>query len=150
MSITSDTYPIQEGRPHFIEHFSSLFDDLWQNSLSDFSLTHQEKPGVVQIECIPLTLDLINLLLKNPTEINQISPEAFELLVADRLSAMGMGVKQIGKTNSKDGGIDIIAWPQFNFAYPFLLAVQVKHSKIGRAVGSGTVRDLKGVLAAFR
>ena len=70
------------------------------------------------------------------------------MLVADRLSAMGMGVKQVGSVNSKDGGIDIVAWPEFNFACPFLLAVQVKHSKIGRAVSSRTVRDMKGVLSS--
>lgn len=61
---------------------------------------------------------------------------------------MGLGVSKVGSTNAPDGGIDMVAWPERNASFPYLLAVQAKHSRKGHAVPQGVVRDLKGVLSA--
>ena len=147
MSIQSDTFPIREHRNVFIEHYYDLFHEIWETSVSNFTQLFSSINKSTRIELVDLSEELMDSLIQSPDEINNISPETFELLIADRLSAMGMGVKQVGNTYSKDGGVDIIAWPDHNFSYPFLLAVQAKHSRVGRHVGSSTVRDMKGVLS---
>lgn len=148
LSISHISAPIQEDREHFINHFSSLYDELWTRA-SEMSAPYEDtKHGTPIITCVPLAPNVISRFVMHPSIINQISPESFELLVADRLSAMGMGVQRVGATRARDGGIDLLAWPAYNFALPFLLAVQIKHSRSGSPVGSRTVRDLKGILSS--
>ena len=60
---------------------------------------------------------------------------------------MGMGVRRIGDTNRKDGGVDIIAWPENALSVLFLVAVQVKHSRTNRKIGPTPVRELESALA---
>lgn len=85
-------------------------------------------------------------LLEDATRLRQLSDEDFERLVADRLSARGLGVRRIGEARRKDGGIDIVAWPERNPAFPFLLAVQAKHHRTARKTGVADVRDFSAAL----
>lgn len=100
-----------------------------------------------RVEVYNITPDLLRILDQDPNELARLTPETFEQLVADRLTVMGMGVKRVGKANQKDGGIDIVAWPEQSLSFPFLLVVQVKHSRTARSIGPSYVRDLQGVLS---
>jgi len=144
---TRRTLPVPENRPDYIEHFGFLFDQLWGRSVDDVQTTCLQPATSPIIRIVSIAPDVIARLAAHPGELSALSPEAFELLVADRLAAMGLGVQRVGAANTRDGGIDMIAWPEKNAAVPFLLAVQAKHSRRGRVVPPAVVRDLKGVLS---
>ncbi len=55
----------------------------------------------------------------HPEELCKLTSDQFEVLVADRLAAMGYGVKLTGLTNRIDGGINFLAWPEFATPFPF-------------------------------
>lgn len=78
--------------------------------------------------------------------VYRINAEQLELLVCDRLDAMGFEVRRVGHTFASDGGVDIVSWPKRS-DFPYLMAVQVKHSRrpSGR-IGPGPVKDLLAVL----
>lgn len=92
--------------------------------------------------------DHISILAECPSRLTQLSPAEFELLIADRLSEMGLRIQQVGATNRKDGGIGILACPMSGM--PFLLAVQVKHHRSSRKTGVSEIRDFAGVLHTHR
>lgn len=78
--------------------------------------------------------------------IFKITPEQFEKLVAEFLIQSGFKVRLNGKTNRKDGGIDLIAWKKE--IVTIVIAIQVKFkSDIHKKVTSGEVRDFKGALS---
>lgn len=139
------------------EFFEELAEALWRphskramlldESLTSLAARMASDCRRPRVEVCNVTLDLLRLLERRPEELSQIDPEMFEALVADRLRSMGMGVQRVGKTNRKDGGVDIVAWPERLLTVPFLLAVQVKHRSTGKPVGPGPVRDLQGVLS---
>jgi hypothetical protein len=111
---------------------------LWQN----------EQIAVVQTEVhvVNITTDILKALATNPDEIYNLTPMAFEELICNRLQAMGLGVQQVGHTFRKDGGIDIVAWPQHS-EFPFLMAVQAKHHRSPEyKTGPSPVRELLGVV----
>jgi CheY-like chemotaxis protein len=86
-------------------------------------------------------------LVYEPTLVHGLSPEEFEELICDRLSAMGMEVRRVGGAFQKDGGIDIVFWSNGS-NFPFLGAAQVKHHKRPRTKeGVGSVRDFAGAIA---
>ncbi|PZO39968.1 MAG: hypothetical protein DCF17_12610 [Shackletoniella antarctica] len=61
---------------------------------------------------------------------------------------MGLSVQLVGDVYRKDGGVDIIAYPNRGCAFPFLLAVQAKHHRSNRKTGSPDVRDFHGLLTS--
>jgi XPA-like protein/restriction endonuclease len=68
--------------------------------------------------------DQLRWLEEDPERLKQLTPEGFELLLADRFEAMGLCVQLIGRTNERDGGIDLIAYPDPRSNQPkHLLAV---------------------------
>jgi Restriction endonuclease len=75
-----------------------------------------------------VSADLLARLLIDPQEILRLTPEQFEELIADRLSAMRYEVTRIGKINRADGGVDIIFNPKPGDGLPFYGAVQSKSS----------------------
>lgn len=82
-----------------------------------------------------------------PTLVHGLSPEEFEELICDRLSAMGLEAQRVGGTFQKDGGIDIVFWSNAS-SFPFLGAAQVKHHRRPRTKESvGSVRDFAGAIA---
>jgi RNA polymerase sigma factor (sigma-70 family) len=100
------------------------------------------------IAFISFTKELYDWLLENPTRLRSLSDDDFERLVADRLAAMGLGVQRVGNVHRKDGGIDLLAWPERSSSFPFLLAAQVKHHRTNRKTRSSDVRDFLGVLTS--
>lgn len=93
--------------------------------------------------------DLIPALIADWNVVYGISAEEFEEFVCDRLLTMGLQAFRTGRSNEKDGGIDIIFWT----AGPLrvLGAVQVKHHcSLDRHTGPNVVREFAGVIAAHR
>lgn len=87
-------------------------------------------------------------LASNPDRLHELTPAQFEEFVCDRLYAMGLEPKQVGATNRKDGGVDVLFWPRRSCAFPFLGAAQIKHHRNpARKEGPGSVRDFAGVVA---
>ncbi len=99
-----------------------------------------------EVHTFSITADFLHALGNNPDEIYQLTPEAFEALICDRLQAMNYGVERIGHSFQKDGGIDIVAW-QKKAEFPFLMAIQVKHHRSPKfKTGPGPIRELLGVI----
>ena len=102
----------------------------------------------VRIKIIGAGLALTKQLANDPDLIHRISPQQFEEFICERLDAMGLEPKAVGAVNKKDGGVDIVFWPQSKSAFPFLGAVQVKHHRSPHITeGPATVRDFAGVIA---
>jgi len=71
--------------------------------------------------------------LEDLDRLKQLPPGKFQYLIADRLEKMGLGVQLVGDVFRKDGGVDIIAYPNGGLCtFPFLLAMQAKHHRSGR------------------
>jgi transcriptional regulator with XRE-family HTH domain len=94
--------------------------------------------NVVQV--IDVSERILSKLIHDPEELFKLTPDSFEEFVAERLDKMGFVVSRTGKTNRKDGGIDIIAVPKGLGNY--LLAAQVKHHKHGYNSGRTDVDRL--------
>ena len=104
----------------------------------------------LQVELIGIGPILSEQLAKEPSLLHRISPEQFEEFICDRLYAMGFEPKRIGKTNRKDGGVDVLFWPRLHGSFPFLGAAQIKHHYNATIKeGPATVREFAGTLAAF-
>lgn len=89
----------------------------------------------------------LSWLLEDLERLKQLSPEKFQLLIADRLEQLGLGVQIVGNIYRKDGGVDIIAYP-ISPSIPFLLAVQAKHHCKNRMTTPRDVRDFHGAVAS--
>jgi hypothetical protein len=98
------------------------------------------------VALLELFNDSLRWLLEDTERLKLLSPGKFQYLIADRLSNMGLDVQLVGDVNRKDGGVDIIAYPNGSCAFPFLLAVQAKHHRSNRKTGVPDVRDFHGVL----
>jgi len=103
------------------------------------------------VTVVDATPQLLEVLRRDPRRLSDLSPEQFELFVAERLDRMGYAVQRTGTTTLRDGGIDIIAVPKLADVASFLLAVQVKHHSGTRATGRDAVdRLLAWQNTAFR
>jgi hypothetical protein len=78
---------------------------------------------------------MVLFLRDNPEELQNISPERFEHLIAERIDRMGYDVQLTGATTRRDGGIDLIAVPKIRTVGSFLMAVQVKHHRSDQTTG---------------
>jgi transcriptional regulator with XRE-family HTH domain len=94
------------------------------------------------IKVVDATPQLLELLRSDPGRLAELSPEQFEVIVAERLDRMGYAVQRTGSTTLRDGGIDIIAAPKTADLASFLLAVQVKHHHSNRPTGRDAVDRL--------
>lgn len=83
-------------------------------------------------------------LAEDRSRLQDLTDSGFERLVADILRDMDFTVCAVGHTHRKDGGVDIAAWPKSGL--PYLIAVQVKHSRRNRKVGVKAIREFAGVL----
>ena len=102
----------------------------------------------LQVQLVGIGPILSEQLAKEPSLLHRISPEEFEEFICDRLFAMGFEPRRVGATNRKDGGVDVVFWPRFSEAFPFLGAAQVKHHRDPNTKeGSATVREFVGTLA---
>ena len=100
-----------------------------------------------RVSIVDLTPQIIDLLGREPERMYELTPDAFENLICNRLDNMGFELTRVGSsTYQKDGGIDIIAWPR-DCAFRFLMAVQAKHTgSQDRKIGPAPVRDLLGTV----
>lgn len=104
----------------------------------------------------PLRVELIGVgrllserMVIDPTQLHSLTPEQFEDLICERLFAMGLEPQRMGKTNRKDGGIDLLFWPREKSSFPFLGAAQIKHHRnVKRTEGPSTVREFQGVIGS--
>lgn len=94
------------------------------------------------VTSIDITPELLRLLSKDPKFMNQLSPEAFENLIAERLDRMGFDIQKTGNANLRDGGIDLVAIPKIRTVASYLMAVQVKHHSKGAKTGRSSVDRL--------
>jgi restriction system protein len=79
--------------------------------------------------------------------IKELSPERFEVLIAELLKKMGFeNVTRTGK--SGDGGIDVIGYT-ISETGPSYTLVQCKHYS-QQKVGVGAIRDFYGAVTAYR
>jgi len=101
-----------------------------------------------RIEVINLSPVILKWLQEDFARINKLTAEQFEDLVADRLTKAGLSVVKTGKTNTPDGGIDLIASSRSS-PVPYLLAAQIKHSRTNRLVSANVVRDFRGAISAL-
>lgn len=88
---------------------------------------------------VDISPHVLALLREDPRRIQELSPEAFEILIAERLDRIGYDVQRTGSSNAKDGGIDIIAVPKVRTVGAFLLAAQVKHHRGSQRTGRAAV-----------
>jgi hypothetical protein len=107
-----------------------------------------EKSIPAEIRLAAFSPEHYEWLLKDTNRLLHLTDGDFEKLVADRLSAMGLCVRIVGSTHQKDGGIDIVAWPEGRAGFPFLLAAQVKHHRTQRKTGVKDVREFHGVVTS--
>jgi HJR/Mrr/RecB family endonuclease len=129
-----------------VEFYSDLREltDWWRKTKSEDRAVISI-PSLVQV--VDITSDIIALLAQEPDRLRDLNPAAFEGLVCNRLTTMGLAVERVGpSTYSKDGGIDIVAWPRSS-VFPFLMAVQVKHIRSpDRKIGPEPIRSLLGTI----
>jgi len=98
-------------------------------------------PGAL-VQIVDVSARLVEFLKADPSRLLQLTPEAFETFVAERLSRMGLDVTLVGSTNLRDGGIDLIAAPKLRTVASFLLAGQVKHHRRAARTGRAAVDRL--------
>jgi hypothetical protein len=125
----------------------------WEDLVNEIiSKCRKGIPGETKgVQIVSATAQILELLRRNYASVHQLSPENFELLICDRLSAMGFNVQRVGSANTPDGGVDIVAWPHKPSPFPFLLAAQVKHHmRPTKKTGPDAVKDLQAVLSAQR
>lgn len=87
------------------------------------------------------TPEILQLAKSDSVNLSLLSPEQFENLIFDIFVRMGYSVIKTGKTNLRDGGIDLIAVPKLPLT-SFLVAVQVKHHCSGNKTGRDAVDRL--------
>lgn len=95
-----------------------------------------------QVSFLDVTPQLLMLLRDNPAELRNLSPERFEHVIAERIDRMGYDVQLTGRTNLRDGGIDLIAVPRIRTVGSFLMAAQMKHHRGDRTTGRSDVDRL--------
>jgi hypothetical protein len=101
-------------------------------------------------ETVPVEAALTSGLIKVIRRpIEELSPDEFEILVAEFLDAMGLQPTRVGQANTPDGGIDIVAVPR-RIVFPFILAVQVKHHRGTGKTGAQAVTHFAGSLCLHR
>jgi hypothetical protein len=100
-----------------------------------------------RVELVDITPQILYLLSSDTERLWNATPDFFENLVCNRLDVMGYNLERVGSsTFSKDGGVDIVAWPREHI-FPFLMAIQVKHTTLrNRKMGPQPVRDLLGTV----
>ncbi len=116
-------------------------------ALSEASESQKIAICATEVSVVEFSRELLAQLQRDPTELLKLTPEQQELLLCDRLDAMGLEPKRVGSIYVPDGGIDILAWPREPTAFPFLIGVQSKHHKSWSGkVGVREVREFDAVI----
>jgi restriction endonuclease Mrr len=114
----------------FVEALEEKYKQLSLFAQESVILEPEEKVAftTAKVRVANITQALLQTLAANPSELYNLSPELFEELICDRLDDMGFSIHRVGHTYRKDGGIDIVAWPN-NVPFPFIMAVQAKYHR---------------------
>jgi restriction endonuclease Mrr len=104
------------------------------------------EPYMVQL--VTFSEEVLQAFLEDTERLKLLTDDEFERMVAEFLAARGYGVKRVGDVRRKDGGVDIVAWPEKGCVFPFLMAVQAKHHRTNRKTGVSAVRDFHGVVTS--
>lgn len=134
----------------FIDLIKTVLPKGSTNELTNVLNTGKGKIKRPRVELRMFPPELMQRLLTDSDLLKRgLSYQQWEDLIADRLSAMGLGVQKVGKySNSRDGGIDLIAWHETNISTGILIAVQAKYMISGGSVGPSPVREFHGSLAS--
>ncbi len=135
--------------PSTFYQLGTVLDTLLQLSNPGESAgTGNRRPYLIT-RIVSASVPLYLLLKRDIDAVHRFTPAAFEEFVAERLCEAGLDVRQIGKTNTPDGGVDLIATPR-DVTFPFLLAVQVKHHhRPTISTGPDPVKNMQAVLTAL-
>jgi len=87
---------------------------------------------------------ILHWLREDEERLLHLNAKSFEILLMTLIDRMGYHVKSVGGTHQKDGGVDIIAWPEHGL--PHVVAIQAKHH--GNKV-STSVADVRNFLGAI-
>ena len=113
------------------------------------TLEFKIRPGVLafppRVQLVDITPQVLDILRAQPERLRELTPDAFEVLICERLERFGYVFARVGRHSfQRDGGIDLIAW-QRSALVPTLIAVQAKHTtRVDRQIGPQPVRDLVG------
>jgi hypothetical protein len=119
-----------------------------QHQIEELSKKKWGSPEPYTIEFVEFSSDLLAWFLEDTERLKQLTPDKFQYLIADRLANMGLGVQLVGDINRKDGGVDIIAYPNSGCVFPFLLAIQSKHHRSNQKTVVSDVRDFSGAITS--
>jgi Restriction endonuclease len=89
---------------------------------------------------------ILHWLGEDEERLLQLNDTSFERLLITLIDRMGYHVKPVGDTHQKDGGIDIVAWPEQGL--PHLVAIQAKHHGVRGNTSVGDVRNFVGSIEA--
>lgn len=117
------------------------------NQVQELSRSKWGAPEPYIVKLTHITKHAVNWLSKDLNRLKIITPADFQYLIAERLEGFDLEVKLVGDLNSKDGGIDIVAYPKQG-TMPFLMAVQVKHHRLDRRSPVSEVRDFHGAISS--
>lgn len=137
---------IERDNPHYKN--ASPMNLFLLSQVRDLARTKWGRDEPYLISLTEVTRDQLRWLEDDSERLKQLTPEQFELLLANRFEAMGLCVQLIGKTNAPDGGIDLIAYPDPRSNLPkFLLAVQAEHHRTDRKTGAPKVQKFVGAMS---
>ncbi|QDV62187.1 restriction endonuclease [Crateriforma conspicua] len=111
--------------------------------ISGFDLDHgSDRDSIITITSL-LDQQLLERILRNPTDMRSMNPRAFEELIAEILDGFGFGVELSSQT--RDGGRDIIAIANHEIAKSKYL-IECKRYAEKRKIDVQVVRSLHGVV----
>lgn len=126
------------------ERFEEELEEL--RGLVDFRLYREDLgPGRIarsESLLVQASEELLRRAALDPSILREISPRAFEELVAEIFARLGYAVELTA--SSRDGGIDLVALQSID-GIPFKLLVECKRYVPPNRVGVGKVRELWGV-----
>jgi len=138
---------IERDNPHYKS--ASPMHLFLRGQVQDLAKSKWGGDELYLISLTEVSLDQFRWFEEDPERLKQLTPEQFELLLANRFEAMGLCVQLIGRTNTPDGGIDLIAYPDPHLNQPkYLLAVQAEHHRTERKTGAPKVQKFVGAMAA--
>ncbi len=128
-----------------------LSDESWFKELST-QTRRRVVTNDLTIEPAPLchlrrfSNSILHWLGEDKERLLQLDDASFERLLMTLIDRMGYHVKPVGDTHKKDGGIDVVAWPEHGL--PHLVAIQAKHHGVQANTSVGDVRNFVGAIEA--
>lgn len=109
----------------------------------DLPIDEDEKSSLITVDRLPLRL--LSKILRNPSDIRNITPRQFEEFIAELLSELGFN-NVILTPRSRDGGKDVIASHSVQ-GIPLTFYFECKKYAEGNKVQLDTMRSLLGTVA---